>query len=139
MRWPTNKEEHAYMKGRKEENKAKSARNKAENWMAEKLEETEYKWSMQTQWGYRVFDFWNHYLGIAIEVDGDSHDPEYDRVRDEYNLKKSAIKVIRVRNFNEEDAKAALKEISISECWNDRRRNAGLKPITYAGKEALKK
>lgn len=131
MKWPTNKEEHAYMRMRQEQNKRKSKSNPNENWAAKYLNKrtTGHRWKRQAQWGYRLYDFWCSTLGIAVEIDGDTHDPNYDRSRDEYNYNKSGIVVLRVRNRSEKDMKKALIKIQQSECWNTRRKRLGLKPI----------
>jgi len=130
MRWPINKEQHAYMKMRQKQNILLSKNSKAESWMFTKLKKTPFKWKRQAQWGYRIFDFWSYTLGIAIEVDGKEHKPDYDNFRDNANYIKSGIKVIRVRNFNEEDANKAIDYILNSENWNDRRIALSLKPIS---------
>ena len=57
MKWPINAEQHAYMKGRQEQNVEQSRRNPNELWMFERLQRTGYKWRRQAQWGYRLFDF----------------------------------------------------------------------------------
>jgi very-short-patch-repair endonuclease len=133
MKWPTTKEQHAYMKGRQEQNIARSKANPNEQWMAEHLSSTEIKWTRQAQWGYRIFDFWNHRLGVAIEVDGTSHDAVYDEFRDKANMTKSGILVLRVRNRNEADALEALEAIKLAETWNTRRTALGLKPMYNGG------
>lgn len=97
--------------------------------MLEHLKTTGYKWKRQRQWGYRLFDFWNTKIGIAVEVDGLTHDKNYDAIRDEYNYKTSGILVLRVRNFNEDDASKVLAQIADSCTWNERRAQLGLKPI----------
>ena len=129
MKWPTNKEKHAYMKMRQQQNIDESRDNPNEKWMLSHLATTGYKWRRQAQWGYRLFDFWCAKLGIAVEVDGKTHDPEYDAVRDRYNYSCSGILVLRVRNRNESDAQKALETIRTAESWNYRRSKLGLKPI----------
>jgi len=130
LRWPINSEQAQYMEMRKQQNLVIAKRNPNENWMYEKLQTTGYNWSRQSKWGYRLFDFWCHYLGIAIEVDGNSHNKRYDKIRDEYNYNCSGILVLRVRNKNEDDAKRIMDIIKAStDNWNDRRINLGLKPF----------
>lgn len=109
------------MKMMQAKNKKSSRRSKAESWMKDKLASTGKKWSRQAQWGYRLFDFWNHELGIAVEVDGPEHDKEYDAFRDRHNLKRSGILVLRVRNFNEKDAEVAITTINEASSWKERR------------------
>lgn len=84
------------------------------------------KWTRQVLWGYRIFDFWNPVLGIAIEIDGPEHDPVYDAHRDEYNFRRSAIVVLRVRNQNENDAKAVFELIPRLGTWKERRSELGI-------------
>ncbi len=61
-----------------------------------------------------------------MEVDGPEHRASYDNYRDGYNFYRSAIVVLRVRNFNEDDAAGALREIELSASWKDRR--AAMRP-----------
>lgn len=126
LHYTTNTDTHAYMRGRQIENKAASARNQNESWFATKLNETAEKWTRNAQWGYRLFDFWSHELGIAVEVDGKEHDPNYDGYRDKYNYLRSGIVVLHVRNRNEGDAALALRFIAKSESWVARRHRLGL-------------
>lgn len=100
--------------------------------MESKLSLTGRKWTRQAMWGYRLFDFWCHELGIAVEVDGPEHNQEYDVARDRYNYFRSGILVLRVRNFNEADADKAIKAIESSEAWKTRKEK--LKP----GKKLLR-
>lgn len=136
MKWPTTKETHAYMKRRQQENVERSKTNRSEAWMAEKLKRTGLKWKPQAQWGYRLFDFWNALKGIAVEVDGLTHNEAYDAVRDRYNYERSGIVVIRVRNGNEADAHEALERIAALNTWNERREMLGLTPIRLGGRAA---
>lgn len=126
---PSKKEHHAHMKMRQRQNLANCKKSSAEQWMLAKLEQTGHRWRRQAQWGWRLFDFWNHKLGVAVEVDGPEHDKVLDEERDRNNWETSRILVVRVRNFNEDDAANALEEIANAGTWNDRRVAAGLKPI----------
>lgn len=135
LRWPVNAEQHAYMKVRQDQNLSRCQSNPNENWMWKKLSETSYKWTRQAQWGYRLFDFWCHELGIAVEVDGLNHDKNYDSARDAYNFSRSAIIVLRVRNGNEQDAREALLYIELSDRWMKRRELMGL--LTEAQKRRM--
>jgi len=121
LRTPKNADEHAYMRGRKAQNLARAIHNQNENWFWIKLSATGRKWTRQAQWGYRIFDFWCHDLGVAVEVDGPEHRKSWGAHRDEYNLRRSGILVLRVRNGNEEDAAAALQAISTAETWTARK------------------
>lgn len=132
MKWsksPANSKQAAHMAMRKKQNIIQSRNSRAEDWMYKKLLTTGYKWGRQAVWGWRVFDFWCHQLGIAVEVDGAEHNREYDAERDAYNWKKSRIIVLRVDNFNENDAAKVLGKIAKSQTWNERREEAGLSRI----------
>ncbi len=43
----------------------------------------------------------NNYWGLNVELDSELHNPEKDKIRDEY-LEKIGIKVFRLRNFEKE-------------------------------------
>ena len=137
LRWPTNADEAAYMRQRKQENTDRSVFNGNENWLAQKLESSGRKWTRQANWGYRIFDFWCHELGIAVESDGPEHNSTYDAHRDEYNFRRSGIVVLRVRNRNEVDVCAALAMIAKAETWKERRGTLGLDANTKAGRRHL--
>lgn len=140
LKWPINKEMSDYMRMRQDQNKAACISNSNENWMRSILEtRTELKWTRQASWGYRLFDFWNAYLGIAVEVDGKEHNHVIDSYRDEYNFKRSGIIVLRVRNRNEEDAAAAIDAIvSEVETWAQRRERLQCKAFGKANRKAEK-
>ncbi|MGI4873243.1 MAG: DUF559 domain-containing protein [Janthinobacterium lividum] len=127
MRWPTTKDESDYLRVRQEQNIVRSANNPNENWAKGHLESLGIKWSRQALWGYRIFDFWNATLGIAVEIDGLEHNKDYDASRDAYNFDVSGIVVLRVRNQNMEDMAAALLQIGHSCYWWQRRESLGLK------------
>lgn len=114
---------------RQNQNIVNSEKNKAENWFFEKLKKSRYKFTRQRRWGYRIFDFWCHKLGIAIEVDGPEHRTEVELIRDNKEFNRSRIVVLRVQNFNEEQAENAMHYIYNSDTWNDRRQEAGMSPI----------
>ena len=126
MKWPTRKEHHKYMRARQSQNMSRALTNANENWMRDILEKTGHKWTRQAQWGFRLFDFWNHSLGIAVEVDGLEHNKSYDSSRDEYNYQTSGIVVLRVGNLNRDDADKAVAYITSSCTWNERRSELGL-------------
>ena len=126
LKWPTNSEQHAYMRDRQSQNRERAANNPNEKWMAEKLSSSGLKWTPQAQWGYRIFDFWCANKGVAIEVDGPEHDAEFDAFRDAYNFKRSGIVVLRVRNRNETDAAAALDQVRLAITWKERRFAMGI-------------
>lgn len=112
LRWSTNADDHRYMRERQAQNVAQADGNAAEEWMQGLLATTRRHWTRQAIWGHRIFDFWSAELGAAVEVDGWSHDPDYDAYRDEYNFRRSGIVVLRVRNFDRRAAVVALSRIA---------------------------
>lgn len=126
LNWCCTKEDAAYMRMRKAQNIERSIHNPNENWMAERLKVTGIKFSRQAIWGYRLFDFWNHVLGVAIEVDGDEHNPNYDAYRDEYNFRRSAIVVLRARNQDESDADKIIAKLATLTSKIERRSIIGI-------------
>jgi very-short-patch-repair endonuclease len=72
--WPVRKEHSDHMRKRRRQNLSSALKNPNENAMADLLATTGYVWSRQATWGFRVFDFWCHKLGCAVEVDGIQHD-----------------------------------------------------------------
>lgn len=127
--WPATKEAHAHMKMRQRQNIEQSRHSSAETWMAAKLKTTGMKWTRQAQSGVRVFDFWNHVLGIAVEVDGPEHDEAREKARDYMAYQARGIVVLRVKNFDEVGADLVLRAIAVSDTWNVRRATLGLKAI----------
>lgn len=130
--WPTNSESHQQMRNNQRACLKASLKNPNENWMEQKLLNCGFSFTRQAQWGFRIFDFWCHKLGIAVEVDGPSHNRAWDKARDEHNYHKSGIVVLRVRNMNEDDANRCVTSILQSCTWNKRRTQLGLKPILNA-------
>lgn len=130
LRFPTKKEEHAYMRERKLQNRARIPWLKAERWFLENylspLPQPAFKFTRQAEWGYRIFDFWFHALGVVVEVDGPEHNAGYDAYRDKYNFLRSGIVVLRVGNFNADHAASAVANLQRECRWTDRRRVLGL-------------
>ncbi len=126
MRWTVNKAQSDYMAVRQRQNRATCASNRNENQVFDALKTTGLKWTRQARWGCRLFDFWCHERGIAVEVDGPEHSRAYDAARDRYNFLRSAIIVIRVPNRDGPAIAAALIEISAQGLWAERREKMGL-------------
>jgi very-short-patch-repair endonuclease len=137
LRWCTTPVQVQYMRLRQEQNMAVAKHNPNESWMRSKLAATDLRWTRQPIWGYRLFDFWNYALGIAVEVDGPEHQPDYDAYRDEYNFRRSGIVVLRVRNRNEEDADMAIQFIKASCTLQERKKAIGIAGVTKAARRAL--
>ena len=115
---------------RQKENIKRSQFNPNELWMKKKLDATRFKFTRQAMWGMRLFDFWCHDLGIAVEVDGPEHNKKYDSYRDEYSFRRSAVVVLRVRNLNELDAEFAISFINQSNGHLERKVEIGIKGNT---------
>lgn len=123
------KTHHEHMRQRQIQNRSKGM-TKAEKWFYENyLNQTNMTWTFQARWGWRLFDFWNHKKGIAIEVDGPEHNKFKDLIKDEIEIKRSAIITIRVKNFDSDSSMRAIEKIISEKDWNTRRMQAGLKSI----------
>jgi very-short-patch-repair endonuclease len=122
---------------RQEQNRSSSRRSEAERWMDSLLAATPWEWTRQAMWGYRVFDFWQHHLGCAIEVDGPEHDADYDSYRDEYNFRRSAIVVLRVPNMDERAASWALARLHTIGSHGDRKLAIGIAGSTKQVRRSL--
>lgn len=122
LRYINTKEKTEYMKSMQSLNRRKTV--DSEDWFWNKIDKT--GWNRQCIWGYRIFDFWNSYLGCAIEIDGTNHDSDYDKYRDEYNFRRSGIVVLRIRNYNEDDFNSAMSVIGKINTHSERRIELGI-------------
>lgn len=95
-------------------------RNPHEQWMARLLAETGHEWTPQQIAGHRIYDFWCRELGVAVEVDGPDHDPDWDHWRDCDDWRYRRVLVLHVRNHDGADAARALREIAVTGRWTDR-------------------
>ena len=102
------------------------SKSKAEEWAKERLKETGLTWSRERIWRWRLYDFWNHELGCAIEIDGPEHSPEADKKRDADDFKRSGILVLRVKNFNNQDMDNVIRDVMSLDSWLLRRERMGL-------------
>ena len=125
MRWVTNKEQADYMRKRVGQNRNRSMKNKNEN-DAGTIFLKEDGWKRQAQWGVRIFDFWNHLKGVAVEIDGPEHHQEYDATRDDYNFYRSGIIVLRVANGDLERMRLVAAQVRGYGSWSERRQSMGL-------------
>lgn len=127
MRWVVTKQHSDYMRKRVRENEVMSYANRTENAVAKILgENSSMIWRRQKQWGVRIFDFWCHQKGVAIEMDGPEHNEAYDRKRDEYVLGRSAIIVIRFKNHDLAGVLKRCADIDQMPDWHTRRVERGL-------------
>lgn len=134
--WPVNKELMDHMAMRQEQHR-KRGMTAAEKWFFETvLLKTNFRWGFQARWGFRLFDFWNHKLGMAVEVDGPEHNLEADLLRDKREWERSRIVVFRVRNWNRADAESFQGFVEKTPTWNARRLEAKMKLINNAGEIA---
>ncbi len=126
---PHTKEQHGWMKHKQEEHRRRGM-TPAESWMHTKLVAyTDYEWTFQAIWGWRIFDFWCKELGVAVEVDGTEHDQEWDSTRDAYNLERSGIIVYRVPNFDNEAAHQVIAAIRSCETAQKRRKKLAFRTL----------
>jgi hypothetical protein len=124
--WPTNHDDHVRMKHRQVKSRANT--DPADVWMQRFLiRQTGVKWTPRAQWGYRLFDFWCHRLGVAVELATDDADADQESDRAAYD--RSAILVVRVRGFNADDAAHAVDIIKQATSWNERRAKCGMARI----------
>lgn len=130
---PSNRQEHAYMKMRQQALRGRGM-TKAEEWVYQALMATGLKWTREAVWGWRIFDFWNVKLGVAIEVDGPEHNRISDLKRDSINYERSGIIVFRIKNWNQQDLEMVLKKLPSINDWIVRREELGL--LTKAQKKA---
>jgi very-short-patch-repair endonuclease len=75
-----------------------------------------------------IFDFFVMEKGVAIEVDGTTHNPEEDQKRDAYLFDTYGIITIRVKNSDMEAANKAVEAVRLFKRWPDRLTDLG-KPI----------
>lgn len=115
---------------------AAAKNNPNENWFRTKLKSANLpvKFNRQAIWGFRIYDFWCHAIGCAVEIDGREHDENYDRYRDVYNYLRSGIIILRVRNMNDQDADEAIAFIKSIDPWPERRKRLGIDSDTAIGK-----
>jgi len=120
---------------RKAQNKSKGL-TKAESWVNERLVKEGLKFSTQSIWRWRIYDFWNHVIGCAIEVDGPEHNIKKDKEKDLSDYNRSGIIVLRIRNFNQDDLDKTIEDIKNMEEWHPRRRRLNI-PLTVAEKKKI--
>lgn len=133
--WPITEEQRQRVAKFQRMNKANCKKNVCENIVHAKLKEAGYQFKRQRRWGFRIFDFWCHRLGLAIEVDGKNHNPIFDKKRDDQDFKRSAILVYRIKNehvYNALAIEELLRKIKHTSAWNSRRQLLKKTPINRA-------
>ena len=99
----------------------KKGMSELESFVFKELSKTGLKWTFQSVWRWRVFDFWCDEIGCAIEIDNSDSTIEDDLS----DFKRSAIVVLRVYSDSLNMEKLKL-DISILDKWMDRRNKYGL-------------
>jgi len=84
------------------------------------------KFGWQKWLAFRIFDFWSHKYGCVVEVDGATHDPIKDYLRDEAFFRRYAIITLRVRNGHQEDINWLRRVLPRLGTWKTRHRNMGI-------------
>lgn len=122
-------EHHEHMAKRQKERRV-NGMTMSEKWFIDKIAPlTGHKWTHEARWGFRLFDFWNSNLGLAVEIDGPEHDASLDSFRDKKEWERSRILIFRIRNENKEDAARFLEFIKSCQSWNERRLKDSFKPV----------
>jgi very-short-patch-repair endonuclease len=122
------KESHQYMKLRKSQHLNKFV--SAEEWATLHIKVSGERYSRQAIWQSRLFDFWFSVKGIAIEIDGESHNSFKqsfkDSVTDKHFYELSGIIVVRVKNYNINELNNAISFVKNSCSWKERRKQMGI-------------
>jgi hypothetical protein len=92
--------------------------------MARKLATTRRRWRRRAP-----FQFWQHELGVLVELDRPDHDKSIDAVHERAAFYERGVMVIHVEEFSDKSAAEALRAIRYTEPWNSRRRALGLTTI----------
>lgn len=135
--YPAGAEDHARLREYAAKCLEASRRNPHENRVSAWLNKSGLKWGRQKSLGWRIADFWNHKLGVIVEVDGATHVKRDDEIADAIHAKRSAILVFRVKNkATDSDLTLLLCQIASVKPWNERRAEVRLKPVRMAEEKA---
>lgn len=139
LRYPCKKEDSDYLRMRLQQNIIRSKNNKNELLIGDILKRIHggAQWRHQSLWGFRIFDWWLSRKGAAVEVDGDEHDINYDAYRDEYNFRRSAIVVFRVKNGDFKAAEETGYKIKRLNLWKERRKEIKIDGSSKKARRAL--
>lgn len=103
---PWNKKSKKFLKKAAKRQRKLTHSNPAENWFARKIcKDFPYTFQRQVRYGYRIFDFYNAQLHVAIEIDGKQfhQDQAFDQQRDEAYTHNYGVVIFRVRAFSRDD------------------------------------
>jgi len=127
---PTTDEEQKDIERFKDEHLRARLYNPRQRWMRDKLlsEWSEASWKQQFVFSGRIFDFWNSRDGVAILVDYNRQDPEYDAYSDEFYFRKYVVLILRVEYEDDDSADQAMAfaDLAHRHLWKERKRAAGL-------------
>ena len=96
--------------------------------MQEKLRVTGMRWTRQAQSGVRLFNFGITAWVLRLKWTALNMTPPA-KPRDSAVFHQRGIMVLRVRNFHEGDAQAAIDCIATADTWNQRRSALGLAAV----------
>ncbi len=113
-------------------NELKKNPTKAELWAKDRLRKAKINVSFQKVFDRSIFDFFCFEKGIAIEIDGSSHDPVKDELRDNHHFEMHTIKTLRIPNFDDERMNEIINLIRLSDTWDDRKKSARNKKDLHA-------
>ncbi len=134
--WPTTSQRHAIMRDYQQENLEMAAHNPWEQrvWTALNRRGAPYRnnWERQYVWGHRIFDFFCSRLGVAIEVDGATHNRRSDLAQDRWHARRSAIATFRIPNGDDYKLYRVLRMVKRVGRWKDRRKRVLGLAIRYA-------
>lgn len=127
--WPKGYEKKKLMYDRRQKNYEFALNNQNEAVVFDRLlsECASAGWERQFIFGHSIFDFFSRKLGVAVEVDGDTHDVERDKLKDQAHLDEFEIITLRVRNKSQQDLDKAIEVIKGANDWSVRITESGFK------------
>ena len=105
-------------------------RSPAENEANKIIKTYGFKYTRQAIWHTRLFDFWFGIKGVAIEIDGGTHNNPGQKLKDKisdkhfYNI--SGIIVIRVKDYDLDGIRKIMDRLQFADSWQDRRKKMGI-------------
>ena len=126
--WPLTFEEERKLLNKRMDNLKYSIVNDNENRVFDRLEKEVYhKFQRQYIFGQTIFDFFSPAMGIAVEVDGKTHNQEWDAAKDKAHLEYYGVVTLRVRNQEKEDLDLLIKTLRGAGWWHARNYKKGIK------------